>query len=225
MTKKLEIGSRNSKLFGDWHLIFLFATIKLLLHFITYSNFELHRDAYLYYAQSEHLAWGYIAVPPSIAVIGKFATLIFGNTTFGLRFFPALIGAINMIIIGLAVKELGGKKIAITLANLAYLLSPSYLHVNALFQPVSFNHFYWLLSGYFILIMIRRNDPKIWIWIAITFGLAFLNKYSIVFFLHSLCNFIVDLQLSASVYIKIFYNWFGCRDGHYFSKPNLAIST
>jgi energy-coupling factor transporter transmembrane protein EcfT len=30
--------------------------------------------------------------------------------------------------------------------------------------------------------MIRRNNPKIWIWIAIVFGLAFLNKYSIVFF-------------------------------------------
>ncbi|MCK5101242.1 MAG: glycosyltransferase family 39 protein, partial [Cyclobacteriaceae bacterium] len=170
MTKQLEVGMRNLKLIGDWQLIILFATLKLLLHFITFSNFELHRDAYLYYAQSEHLAWGYISVPPSIAVIGKFATLIFGNTTFGLRFFPALIGAINIVIIGLAVKELGGKKIAITLASLAYLLSPSYLHVNALFQPVSFNHFYWLLSGYLILVMIKGNNPKIWIWIAITFG-------------------------------------------------------
>jgi hypothetical protein len=30
--------------------------------------------------------------------------------------------------------------------------------------------------------MIRRNNPKIWIWIGIIFGVAFLNKYSIVFF-------------------------------------------
>lgn len=165
----------------EWQLIFFFALLKLLVHIITYSNYELHRDAYLYYAQSEHLAWGYVAVPPFIAFIGKLATLIFGNTTFGLRFFPALAGAINLIIIGLAVKELGGKKIAITLACLAYLLSPSYLHTNALFQPVSFNHFFWLLSGYLILLMIRRRNPVIWIWIAIVFGFAFLNKYSIVF--------------------------------------------
>lgn len=165
----------------EWQLILFFASLKLLLHFFTFSNFELHRDAYLYYAQSEHLAWGYVAVPPGIAVIGKIATSIFGNSTFGLRFFPALIGGINLIIIGLAVKELEGKKIAISLASFAYLLSPAYIHTNALFQPVSFNHFYWLLSGYFILIMIKRNNPQIWILIAIIFGFAFLNKYSIVF--------------------------------------------
>jgi hypothetical protein len=30
--------------------------------------------------------------------------------------------------------------------------------------------------------MISRNNPKIWLWLATVFGLAFLNKYSIVFF-------------------------------------------
>lgn len=170
------------KISSEWQLILFFALIKLLIHFLTVSNFELHRDAYLYYAQSEHLAWGYVSVPPSIAIIGKFATSIFGNTVFGLRFFPALIGAVNLIIIGLFVKELGGKKKAIILACLAYLLSPSYLHTNALFQPVAFNHFYWLLSGYLILRMISNNNPNIWLWIAMVFGFAFLNKYSIVFF-------------------------------------------
>ena len=158
------------------------ALAKLTIHALTYSNFELHRDAYLYYAQSEHLAWGFIAVPPSIALVGKIATSIFGNTTFALRFFPAIIGAVNVVIIGLAVKEIGGKKIAIALATLAYLFSPAYLHTNTLFQPVSFEHFYWLLSSYLILLLIRRSDPRIWIWIAVAFGLGFLNKYSIVFF-------------------------------------------
>ena len=184
----------------EWQLILFFALLKLLIHFFTFSNFELHRDAYLYYAQGEHLAWGFVAVPPSIAVIGKIATLIFGNTVFGLRFFPALIGSINIIIIGLMVKELGGKKIAITLASLAYILSPSYLHVNALFQPVSFNHFCWLLSGYLILVMIRRDNPKIWIWIAIVFGFAFLNKYSIVFFYSA---FAISLLISKYRYLYI----------------------
>jgi len=166
----------------EWQLILFFALVKLLVHFFTFSNFELHRDAYLYYAQSEHLTWGYISVPPSIAIFGKLSTFIFGNTVFGLRFFPALIGSLNLIVIGLFVKELGGKKIAITLASLAYLLSPSYLHTSSLFMPVAFNLFYWLLSGYLFLVMIKRNNPKIWIWIAVTFGFAFLNKYSIVFF-------------------------------------------
>ncbi len=128
-------------------LIIFFVIIKLLIHFLTFANYELHRDAYLYYAQSEHLAWGYVAVPPSIAVVGKIATTLFGNTTFGLRFFPALIGAFNLVIIGLMAKELNGKKATLILASLVFLLSPAYLHTNTLFQPVSFNQFYWLLAG------------------------------------------------------------------------------
>ena len=166
-----------------WLLIVLFAVLKLLIHLFTYSNYELHRDAYLYYAQSQHLAWGYVAVPPSIAVIGKIATTLFGNTTFALRFFPAVIGTLSVVVLGLMVKELKGKEAALILASLAFLLSPSYLHVNTLFQPVSFDVFYWLLSGYLILLLIARNDPKIWIGIAIVIALAFLNKYSIVIYI------------------------------------------
>mgnify|MGYP000455817197 CR=1 FL=1 len=94
------------KISKEWMLIIFFVFLKLVIHFLTYANYELHRDAYLYYAQSEHLAWGYIAVPPSIAIVGKIATTLFGNTTFALRFFPALIGAFNLVLIGLMVKEL-----------------------------------------------------------------------------------------------------------------------
>lgn len=196
----MKLGKNPIVVSREWQLIFFFASLKLLFHFFTYSNFELHRDAYLYYAQSQHLAWGYFSVPPFSALICKIATLIFGNTVFGMRFFPAFIGAINIIIIGLAVKELGGKKIAIALASLAYLLSPAYLHVNFLFQPVCFNHFFWLLSAYLILLMINRNNPKIWIWIGIVFGIAFLNKYSIVFFYVA---FAVSLLVSKYRYLYI----------------------
>ncbi len=157
------------------------AVLKITIHFLTFENFELHRDAYLYYAQSQHLAWGYLSVPPTTALIGKIATSIFGNTIFALRFFPALVGGLNIIILGLAVKEIGGSIWAIALACLAYILSPSYLHSNFLFQPVAFNHFYWILLMYLAILLIRRNNPKIWIWIGIAFGLGFLNKYSIVF--------------------------------------------
>ena len=166
---------------NDWFLIILLAVCKLAVHAFTYDNYELHRDAYLYYAQSEHLDWGFVAVPPFVAFIGKIATSIFGNTVFALRFFPALIGTINILIIGHFVRQLGGGKWAILLAAGAYLLSPAYLHTNALFQPVAFNHFFWLLSGYFFFQLIKSQDPKNWIWIAVVFGLGFLNKYSIVF--------------------------------------------
>lgn len=203
----------------DWYLITFFALAKLLVHFFTYTNSELHRDAYLYYAQSQHLEWGYIAVPPMIAIIGKLTTSIFGDTVFALRLFPALIGAVNLIIIGLAVKELGGKKIAIVLACFAFLLSPSYLHTNALFQPVAFNQFFWLLSSYLILILINRRNPRTWIWIGFVFGLAFLTKYSIAFFFAA---FGLSLLISAhrNLYLSKYF-LLGGIIGFVIISPNL----
>jgi len=165
----------------EWVIISGLALAKLMVHLLTMHNFELHRDAYLYYAQSQHLAWGYFSVPPFVAFTGWLGTTLWGNTVFALRIFPALIGAVNVLIIGMAVRELGGRKAAILLAGLAYLLSPSYLHTNSLFQPVCFDHFFWLLSSLFILKMIHRDDPKMWPWLGVAFGLGFLNKYSIVF--------------------------------------------
>ncbi len=168
------------KLKKEWYLILFFALFKLLIHLFTYDNYELHRDAYLYYAQSEHLTWGYLATPPSIAVVGKIATTIFGNSTFGLRLFPALIGAFSIVVIGSFVKQLGGKYYAIAIAALAFILSPAYLHTNALFQPVSFNHFYWILACFLFFKLIQTKNPNYWLWIGLVFGLGFLNKYTIV---------------------------------------------
>ncbi len=174
---------KTIKISNQWLLIISLAILKLLIHFFTNTNYELHRDAFLYYSLGENLDWGFTSVPLLIGVISKISVLIFGNTVFALRFFPALVGAISVIIIALIVKELKGKTFAIIIATLAFILSPSFLRSNTLFQPVSFNQFFWLLSGYLIVKMMNRNDPKLWITIFIVFGIAFLNKYSIAFFI------------------------------------------
>ena len=136
------------------------ALFKFLIHLLTNTNYELHRDALLYYSLGEHLDWGYTSVPPFIAVIARLSTTLFGNTTFALRFFTAVIGSISVIIIAKIVKELKGGTLAIVIATLAFIFSPAFLRSNTLFQPVSFNQFFWLLSGYFIVKLINIKYPK-----------------------------------------------------------------
>ncbi len=204
---------------GYWYTIAAFIVAKLTIHFICYDNYELHRDEYLYYSYSHHPAWGYIAAPPSIGVFAKIATSLFGNTTFALRFFPAIIGALNFLLIGLMIKELKGGIVALAIACLAFLLSPAYLHTNTLFQPVSFNQFYWLLSGYLILLLINRNKPVYWILIGIVFGLAFLNKYSVIFFI---AGFIIGML--SSEHRKLFLSKYfpaGLMIGGLIILPNI----
>jgi len=106
----------------DWKLPLVFAAIKLLLHFLTNTNYGFHRDEFLYLAIGERLSWGYMEVPPVIAVFGKLA-LSLGGQLFVVRLFPALIGGITVFLLGVMVKELGGKKWVQSFAWLAGLLA------------------------------------------------------------------------------------------------------
>jgi hypothetical protein len=66
--KPLELTTETKSILG-------FAACKFLLHLFTITNYELHPDAYLYLAHSDHLGSGYLAVPPFIAFVGKLALL------------------------------------------------------------------------------------------------------------------------------------------------------
>lgn len=163
-------------------LVLALALIKLALHFLTNTNYELHRDVYLYLALADHPAWGYVSVPPLTPMIGKVALWLLGHNAFAAGFFPALTGALTIVIIALLVKELGGGTWALVLACTAFLISPAFLRSNTFLMPVSFDQFAWLLSGYLMVKLIKTQNPRYWIWLGLTWGLAFLNKYAIVFF-------------------------------------------
>ncbi len=170
----------------EWWLLITFIVLKLLIHFLTNTNYELHRDSLLYIEQGRHLAWGYQSTPPSIAVFANIAKFLFGDNVFAIRLFPALIGAASILLIGLMVKQLNGKQWALFIACFSFLISPAFLRSNTLFQPVSFNQFYWLLLTYLVFNLIRTNNPRYWIWIGIISGLGLLNKHSIIFYFSGL---------------------------------------
>lgn len=174
-------------------LIAALVVFKLVLHFLSNTNYELHRDAFLYLALGDHLDFGYISVPPLTALVARMITGLFGDSVFAIRLFPALVGAASVAVIGLLVRELGGRARAILLAGLAFILSPAFLRSNTLFQPVSFNQFAWLLSGYFIVKLLKTREPKFWLHLGILWGIAFLNKYAIAFFVLS---FLISLLLT-----------------------------
>jgi hypothetical protein len=207
------------KVSKEWLIIIGLALFKLCIHLATNTNYELHRDALLYYSLGENLAWGYASVPPLIALISKFSTLIFGNTVFALRFFPALIGSVSVIIIARIVKELKGGIFAIIIAALAFIFSPAFLRSNTLLQPVSFNQFFWLFSGYLIVRLLNTQNPKYWLSIFIVFGIGFLNKYSIAFFI--VAFLIAVLFTSHRNLLKSKYFFAGGLLGAIIILPNL----
>jgi hypothetical protein len=174
-------------------LITLFSLVDLFIHYFTNATFGLHRDEYLYIAMKDHLDFGYVSIPPFTALIAKISNVLFGHSVFGYRILPSLAGAVTVFLTGLIVKKFKGSYMAITLACTSYILSSTFLHINFLLQPVTFDVMFWTLICYLVVRMIQTNNPKIWIFLGITVGIALLNKYSIVFLI---AGIILALMLS-----------------------------
>jgi len=177
MTQKKSLSTTDPLI-----LIGIFITAKFLLHLFTNTIYGFHRDELLYMALGDHLMWGFQEVPPSIAVFAKLSGFIFSDTLAGYRFFPAVTGAATVGLALLSVRILGGKQLAILITGITLLLSPLFLRMNTLFQPVTFDVFYWTLILWLVLRVVNASaKPSDWIWLGVAFGLGMLNKYSIPF--------------------------------------------
>jgi Dolichyl-phosphate-mannose-protein mannosyltransferase len=161
-------------------ILFLFILLKFILQYsLINPEYELQRDEYLHLDQANHLAWGYLSVPPVTSWI-SFVIKFLGNSVFWVKFFPALFGALTIFTVWKIVEELKGNLYAQILAATGVLLSVL-LRLNTLFQPNSLEVLLWTLV-YFSLIKYINSEKVKWLYIGAVFlGIGFLNKYNIIF--------------------------------------------
>lgn len=159
-----------------------FVLLKFILQFALVDNeYELHRDEFLHLDQANHLAWGYFSVPPFTSWVA-FIIQVLGNDLFWIRFFPALFGALTILVVWETVKLLKGNLYGQCIAATAILLSVM-LRINLLFQPNSFDILCWTLTFYSLVRFIKYSNNN-WLLIAgVVVGIGFLNKYNILFLL------------------------------------------
>lgn len=166
------------------YIIAAFAVIKFLVPFLLiHPQFELHRDEYLYLADTDHLSWGFIEMPPMLAVLGYISKLS-GGTTQSVYFWGSLFGALTVIVIGKIVIQLKGNSTAVFFACLAFLCS-AFLRIHILFQPNFLDAFFWTLSSYFIICCIDSDNKKYLYYLGICFGFGILGKYTMAFYIIS----------------------------------------
>lgn len=161
-------------------ILILFVIVKFVLQYSLVSPvYDLQRDEYLHLDQGNHLAWGYISVPPVSSWI-SWLIKILGGSVFWIRFFPALFGALTMVVVWKAIEELKGGIFACILAALGLLLS-SLLRLNMLYQPNSLDVLLWT-SFFYILIKYVNTEKVKWLyWSGGIFAIGILNKYNIAF--------------------------------------------
>ncbi len=181
-----------------WPLILALACIKFTLPFFLQSPiFELQRDEYLYYQQGLHFDFGYLENPPLLSYLGMISSWL-GGSIFWIKFWPCLFGSATLIITCLITAELGGKRFAQFLASLG-IITGAYMRVHFLFQPNFLDIFFWTLSLYFIIRYINNKRINCLYWFAISIGLGFWGKYSVIFITGSIL-----LSLLLSPHRKIF---------------------
>jgi len=181
LSKLKEISSKRN-LSSTIAILVSLAFIKLLIPFAVNSDFGFHRDEFLYMAMGDHLSWGYLEVPPFIAVVARITRWLFGDSIVGIRFFPALTGAVTLFLTGLIAREMGGGRFAQILSAVAYLLSVVYLRMNNLFQPVTFDLFFFVLAVYLFIKILKNDKPILWLLLGFVTGLGLLNKYTMLLF-------------------------------------------
>lgn len=157
-----------------------FIALKFLLQFLVLSpEYDLHRDEYLYLDQAQHLAWGYVSVPPVTSWISSVIYAL-GNSVFWVKFFPALFGALTLLVIWKTIETLKGGLFALVLGATCVLFS-ALLRLNTLYQPNSLDILCWTTLFFVIINYFNTERPK-WLFIAaVVFAIGFLNKYNIVF--------------------------------------------
>jgi membrane-associated phospholipid phosphatase len=93
---------RNPKSEMEWlHLGYLviFALLIVRWIYIASGTIDLEKDEAYQWLWSKHLALSYYSKPPGIALIHFLGTSLWGDTAFGIRFFPPLFAAILSVMV------------------------------------------------------------------------------------------------------------------------------
>ena len=174
-----------AKFISNYWILFLLVAIKLFLQYVLVNPvYELHRDEFLYLNQADHMAFGYISVPPFTALISKIIYFL-GGGIFWIRLFPALFGTLTVIFTWLIAETAGGSKFSRILAASALVFSPL-MRINILFQPNSFDILTWTIIFY-LLIKFIQSEKNIWlICLSLVIAAGFYNKYNLIFLIAGL---------------------------------------
>jgi Dolichyl-phosphate-mannose-protein mannosyltransferase len=115
------------------------AALKTTLDLAFANRYGWQRDELYYAVAGRHLQGGYVEFPPVTALLSALAHAVFGYSLVGFRVFPALAGALGIVVAALVARELGGGRRAQVIAAVAVAFAPILLATNGLFQPVSFD--------------------------------------------------------------------------------------
>jgi dolichyl-phosphate-mannose-protein mannosyltransferase len=209
-----DIRSRTD----TWALIGI-ATVVAVAHLLTNGRYGFHRDELQVLSDARHLDWGFVPYPPLTPFVERVGFSLFGLSLVGLRLFSVIAQAILVVVAGLMARELGGGRLAQITAALAVALSTLPLFEGTEFQYTTFDNLWWVLIAYFVIRLLKTENPRWWLAIGATIGVGFLTKYTMGFYVAGIMGGV--LLTRGRRYLGSGWFWGGMALGFAICLPNL----
>jgi len=210
---------RARPLFGATALLLYLALVKLLLHLLTAGNYGYFRDELYYMAAGERLDFGYVDFPPFVAFVTAATRAVLGDSLVALHFLPAVAGAVVVVLTGLMARELGGGRFAQALAALAILISPNFLVFGTWVSMDAFDQLFWVSAAYVLILLLKRDQPRLWLLFGLFAGLGLLTKLTMLYF--GFAVFAALLLTPARRHLRTRWPWLGGAVALVFLLPYL----
>ncbi len=168
---------------SDTMALIAIAVVVALVHLLTNGRYGFHRDELQTLSDALHLDWGFVAYPPFTPFVERIGLTLFGHSLVGLRLFSVVAQCAAVVVTGLMARELGGGRVAQVTAALAVALSPLPIFEATEFQYSSFDYLWWVLIAYFVIRLLKTEDPRWWPAIGAAAGVGLMTKYTMCFFL------------------------------------------
>src|SRR5450631_3358045 len=205
---------------GDTLALFAIAATVVLIHLLTNGRYGIHRDELQFLSDARHLDWGFVPYPPLTPVVERIGLSIFGLSLVGLRMFSVIAQALVVVVAGLMARELGGGRLAQVTASLAVALSTLPLFEGTEFQYTTFDNLWWVLIAYFVIRLLKTENPRWWLAIGAVIGIGFQTKYTMGFYLAGVMGGV--LVTRARRYLGSGWFWGGMLLGFLICLPNLV---
>jgi 4-amino-4-deoxy-L-arabinose transferase-like glycosyltransferase len=212
--------SISTLLASDVGILILLVLVRILLQVFTNGQYGFHQDELVTLdAAAHHLAWGYVAWPPVTPFLARVALSLFGPSVIGLRSFTVLAEGIVMLLAGLMIRDLGGRRWAQILGAVAVATSPLSIVQGGLFQYETLDYLCWVLLAFMVIRLLKSENPRWWLGIGAAIGLGMMTKYTIAF---SVAGVIAGVLVTGNRhYLKSRWLWGGAALALVIWLPNL----
>ncbi len=196
----LKAFSRE-KLLSEKAVVIYFVTIKFILCLFPFE-YGFFRDELYYIALSDNLDFGYLDVPPITPFFLAIVRFLLGTSFISLHFLPAVNGALVVWLVSLMVKKMGGGFNALLLALVCVTLCPIYICFESVYTYDAFDKLCWTLVLYLMVLLLKTENKKYWIFLGIVAGFGLMTKLTILYL-----GFGIFVALLMTRNRKYFLSW------------------